>query len=310
MRNICIKFDSPNISYILFFIDICDPHCSDSCFAETKGNDCYVYKGEMTVLHDGSGSEEVIKDAVLASVEGSMTSGELADSIDDVEKVTYLGDSLEDVTATLGPPFNEPPVIGKIQGNTIGQDDDDDENDKKGVIIGACLAAALIALLALLVHRRRTQQIDESKGLALDSFDDGELDEDALNQNYDSEPGSFHLGQFHYTKDGRRYLSAACELCRANSAFNLERDGSFIRANSKDLGGKHSAHDVHVCTSATCIRCQNGTPGQVEFIKTGDATFCQPIDEELTEDFEENSASDEASQKQSRPSKFAFWRKK
>ena len=279
----------------------------DDCEPETAGNDCYVYKGEMTVLHDGSGSEEVIKDAVLASVEGSMTSGELADSIDDVEKVTYLGDSLEDVTAALGPPFDNTPVVGQIQGSPVEKVNDDDENNKMGVIIGACLAAAFIALLALLVHKRRTQQIDESKELALDSFDDGELDEDALNQNYDSEPGSFHLGQFHYTKDGRRYLSAACELCRANSAFDLERDGSFTRADSKDLGSKHSANDVHVCTSATCIRCQNGTPGQVEFIKTGDATFCQPIDEELTEDFEKKSASDNASQK---PSKLAFWRKK
>ena len=265
----------------------------------------------MTVLHDGSGSEEVIKDAVLASVEGSMTGGELADSINDVEKVTYLGDSLEDVTAALGPPFNDSPTFDQVQGSPIGQGDGDDENNNFGVIIGACLAAAFIALLALLVHKRRTQYLDESKGLELDSFDEGELDEDALNQNYDSEPGSFHLGQFHYTKDGRRYLSAACELCRANSAFDLERDGSFIRANSKDLGGKHSAHDVHVCTSATCIRCQNGTPGQVEFIRAGDATFCQPIDEELTEDFEENnSAGDEATQKESKTSKLAFWRKK
>ena len=57
----------------------------------------------MTVLHDGSGSEEVIKDAVLASIEGSMTSGELADSIDDVEKVTYVGESLDDLKVSLGP---------------------------------------------------------------------------------------------------------------------------------------------------------------------------------------------------------------
>ena len=75
----------------------------DECEPETARNDCYVYKGEMTVLHDGSGSEEVIKDAVLASVEGSMTSGELADSIDDVEKVTYVGESLDDLKVSLGP---------------------------------------------------------------------------------------------------------------------------------------------------------------------------------------------------------------
>ena len=78
-------------------------HMSDACVAETDGHDCYVYKGEMTVLHDGSVSEELVQDDVLASVEGSMTSGELAGSIEDVERVSYLGDSLEDVETSLGP---------------------------------------------------------------------------------------------------------------------------------------------------------------------------------------------------------------
>ena len=32
-----------------------------------------------------------------------MTSGELADSIDDVEKVTYVGESLDDLKVSLGP---------------------------------------------------------------------------------------------------------------------------------------------------------------------------------------------------------------
>ena len=57
----------------------------------------------MTVLHDGSGSEEVTKDAVLASVESSMSSGELAGAVDDVDKITYVGENLDDLKAILGP---------------------------------------------------------------------------------------------------------------------------------------------------------------------------------------------------------------
>ena len=161
-------------------------HMSDACVAETDGHDCYVYKGEMTVLHDGSVSEELVKDDVLASVEGSMTSGELAGSIEDVERVSYLGDSLEDVTAALGPPFDGTPVVEQIQESTIGpgDDDDDDDDSQMGVIIGASLAAAFIALLALLLHRRRTRQLEEGKGIDLDEMnsfeEEGELDENAL----------------------------------------------------------------------------------------------------------------------------------
>ena len=288
-------------------------HVSDACVAEMDGNDCYVYKGEMTVLHDGSSSEEVVKDDVLASVEGSMTSGELAGSIEDVEKVAYLGDSLEDVTAALGPPFDGTPIVEQIQESIVGpgDEDEDDEDSQMGVIIGASLAAAFIALLALLLHRRRTRQLEEGKERDLDemnSFEgEGELDENALYQNYDAEPGCFHLGQFHYTKDGRRYLSPSCELCRANSAFNMNRDSSFIRANSNDLGSKHSSLDVHECTSATCIRCQNGTPGQVEFIKASDATFCQPIVEESLEGNDGDETLQE--EEETRSSGFGFWKK-
>ena len=36
----------------------------------------------LTVLHDGGSSEKVVKDAVLAAVENSMASGELAASVD------------------------------------------------------------------------------------------------------------------------------------------------------------------------------------------------------------------------------------
>ena len=79
---------------------------SDSCAPDVPGNNCYVYKGEMTVLHDDSADAAAdaadIEAAVLAAVEDTTSSGELT-SIDTVEKVTYLGDSMDDVTDALGP---------------------------------------------------------------------------------------------------------------------------------------------------------------------------------------------------------------
>ena len=56
----------------------------------------------MTVLHDESSSPANVEAVVLDSVESKMSSGELT-IIDTVEKVTYLGDSLDDVADALGP---------------------------------------------------------------------------------------------------------------------------------------------------------------------------------------------------------------
>ena len=73
-----------------------------SCLPDVEGNNCYVYKGETTVLHDESAVPADIEAAVLSSIEDTISSGELT-SIDTVEKTTYLGDSLDDVTDALGP---------------------------------------------------------------------------------------------------------------------------------------------------------------------------------------------------------------
>ena len=100
-------------SYIyLFSLTVCSfstqihfhqpTHLTVSCLPDVEGNNCYVYKGETTVLHDESAVPADIEAAVLSSIEDTISSGELT-SIDTVEKTTYLGDSLDDVTDALGP---------------------------------------------------------------------------------------------------------------------------------------------------------------------------------------------------------------
>ena len=311
---------------------------SDSCAPEVESNNCYVYKGEMTVLHDDSADAAAdaadIEAAVLAAIEDTTTSGELT-TIDTVEKVTYLGSDIDDVIAALGPGFGTIGPIDQISGNNKdleGQEQAEKANDdsKVGTIVGVSVAAALILLLlALLVRRRsKSRSVEAARGFKpgmeldeMNSFEDGELDENVNGMlrsgmgegaDHDAEPGSFHLGQFHYTRDGVRYLSPSCKLCAANGGLGtipedgLDRDNSFVRADSRNLGGKHSAHDVHDCSSATCQRCQNGTPGSVAFIKTGDATLCQPIREEEEDGNEEDSRERDEQQK---PRNFAFWKR-
>ena len=277
----------------------------------------------MTVLHDGSADAGDIEAAVLSSIEDTMSSGELT-SIDTVEKVTYLGSDMEDVIAALGPigPVDQVDGINK---DLEGEKQTGDDNDNVGTIVGISVAAALVLLLALLLRRRSKRRSQEEvkalkNGMELDemnSFEDGELDENVngilrsgagAGADYDAEPGSFHLGQFHYTRDGVRYLSPTCKLCAANGGLAtipedaLERGSSLVRPDSRNLGGRHSTHDVHDCSSSTCQRCQNATPGSVAFIKTGSTTMSQPINE--------GDEADEGSRRKNHKSgKFAFWRR-
>ena len=73
-----------------------------SCTPEAPNDICFVYKGEMTVFHDESQENTDIEDIVLGSVEERMSNGDLT-NIQTVERVTYLGDSMKDVTNALGP---------------------------------------------------------------------------------------------------------------------------------------------------------------------------------------------------------------
>ena len=122
---------------------------------------------------------------------------------------------------------------------------------------------------------------------------------------YDDEPGSFHVGQCHFSPGGLQYFSANCKQCQDHVAFlhhtklttgkknsrpNLM---SFARANSKNLAAKHSALDVQNCSSTMCTiccscngdlggrgRCRVHSNGSVAFIKTGRATLlCQEVGE-------------------------------
>jgi len=102
---------------------------------------------------------------------------------------------------------------------------------------------------------------------------------------YIDPPGSFHLGNHHYTADGVRYRSQRCELCqkaRANGgedeeededgleeklSFDMDQAKHFKDYDCHELGGKHSSIHVRHCKSTTCDICMKARG--VVFLKAG-----------------------------------------
>lgn len=98
-------------------------------------------------------------------------------------------------------------------------------------------------------------------------------------------PGSFHLGNHHYTADGVRYRSHRCELCqkaRANGgeddeededgleeklSFDMDQAKHFKDYDCHELGEKHSSIHVRHCKSTTCDICMKARG--VVFLKAG-----------------------------------------
>ena len=165
----------------------------------------------------------------------------LGEDIPTVTRVIYLGET-------------EPPPV-------------DSSKKSFATIISVSSAALALLLLLLLWKRRKTTTAAEERGL------------EAVAASGDRE-GSFHLGHYHYTGDGEKYLSTNCSFCldtakslRAGyglAAINENKemddfDLCLVTANSKDLGGKCSAMNVVPCKSAFCEHCKLESSG-VNFV--------------------------------------------
>lgn len=241
----------------------------------------------MTVVHDGDDDQEGIKSALLASVQETMESGDL-ETIDTVERVTFLGSSVDDVYAAPGI------IVDGVAASTSSTENPDDPHAESSGVLGAAvgitLAAAFILLLILFIRRHRRSNYTEEEQAGADKGLGMELDEMSQLEdgweggaqhgevsNYDNDAGSFHLGAYHYSKNGDRYLSKNCSVCAALIAQqngDLTGDSSFARADSEDLSKPHSAVDVHSCLSATCLHCNNdGSKRAISFVKADGAGF-------------------------------------
>ena len=245
----------------------------------------------MTIMHIEGDDADATEDALLLSVRGTMENGDL-ESIETVERVSYIGSTLEEVYKVPGiaaaTTMEDPSTASGVSPN----------RSILGTAVGVSLGAAFILLVLLFIRKKKrdTHTKDEKAGAAnglgmeLDemSHEDGWDGDDVENgeMTNQDESGSFHLGRYHYHSDGRRYYSKNCSVCAemiAQYGEELYQESIFSRADSKDLSKTHSAVDVHNCSSATCLRCSNNLgAAEVKFIKANGA-ICEPIAEE-TED--------------------------
>jgi hypothetical protein len=237
----------------------------------------------------------------------------ISPNMPEVIKVRYLADSSYDEYTT------GIVVLGESEEDKLAVGEADNEQGGSGMtlldgVLGAFGALVIILLALLLIKRRRnkvsdqeddtTKQFQRESQLAHVGSDMSlEDDLDSIINNIDAEvddgsnfgdgsdpPGSFHLGNHHYTRSGVRYFSPCCALCIAAAAanadgaiahevnneedeeivdnllgmdltcvnkmsFDLEAAKNFEDFNSNDLGKYHSSMHVRHCKSTTCEIC-------------------------------------------------------
>jgi hypothetical protein len=175
-------------------------------------------------------------------------------------------------------------ILPSVSEGALAIDDEEQtESTRTALAVTMPLIVALVIGLLLYKKKRRTMTASEfNEMMASDYVIVGTGDP----------PGSFHEGLYHYTKDGRRYLSTRCENCLETRrvTFYSDRvlptilenetfydDGAksnsefigVISPDSKDLGNRHLGIDVHRCTSSVCPRCNNhGESPSVNFIES------------------------------------------
>ena len=214
---------------------------------ELKTNECFVIHGQMTIVARETDDLNYTIGSIRQAINTSMTNDELlGPDLPTVVKVTYIGEF---------PPSSTLPFV------QVGGNDEDDGG--LPIILGVAATAAAFLILLLWGRRRRvvTKGDDEAAiiaaGAATSEYAGGDP------------PGSFHYGKYHYSREGERYLSNHCPECQ-ETLMKLRRDnglesideqselhgwGLLVAANSKDLGGRHSGIDVHICGSGTCKEC-------------------------------------------------------
>jgi hypothetical protein len=281
------------------------PVTGGPCSYESAAADgCFAIDGGLTLSLNPGVDSEAAADATRALLEDAMTSNALlSPDIPEVVKVKYLGDSYDDYVDTLS---------GGQKGSTSGAGEEDmtgkgATGGSKGLPV-ALIAVTLvvIVLLALWCVKRRVNE--DSKDELDTRGEDSDLEDD-LDDVIDriggignqpqttfanDPPGSFHMGNHHYTEDGVQYKSLSCAQCHSSKStnvngilgrivttqeevndldlndrndlsFDLDIAKNFVDYCRNELGRNHSSINVRHCKSATCEICKK--TGGVVFVK-------------------------------------------
>lgn len=265
----------------------------DCNYATQDDVHCIVMHGIVSIMHHETSDVRLAVASVYDSTQKAMDYSEIFFGLEDEESlvnitnIEWLGETEQD--AINGGPNGYGPndgTNGTIGNGTIVVDVDEskEEEDENSMLAYALSVPILIVLaFALLLSKSKNKRKMKTKEqlFAARSFHNVLI-------GTGDHPNSFHEGMYHYTQHGVRYLSTNCQTCieTKKNGFYTAADLDTINENSVEddnydpsghrkrflvspshdaLGLKHSAIDVHNCSSARCPICVY-KPQDVEFV--------------------------------------------
>lgn len=265
---------------------------------DTGVSDCRVIQGSFQMLGQPKSTIAIATTAIQMEVEQVIihltTTSNSNAALEGVQIFSYLGNTEDDASSFLfNLPVNAPPPkdIGDIESDISPNDED---STRTGLIFG--LTIPLIGLLLAVIFWKKRPIVGSllPPHDALQSWEEYDPSSNNVRGTGDP-PNSYHDGLYHHLFDGQKYLSTRCLLCfetRRNAnlvmkslpatesrTIDVEKgsqdteDSStcpIVNATSNmKLSQPHMGMDVHVCSSATCVRCFPKDEPEPMFVPTG-----------------------------------------
>jgi hypothetical protein len=268
---------------------------------------CFVIQGTMQILAQPTPTVGVATDALHQELKSVLTVASQKDPVvTDMTILSYLGNSANDAVIFLTDVANKNnPNVGPIE--AVTNESPSEGKSSVGFVFAVVIPLMLLLLGSIFLVKRRTRIMNGVN--AFQSWEDYDPTTNVLKGTGDP-PDSFHDGLYHYMHHGQqKYLSTRCALCletkrnissamytaalKCNTSTSTlgnilpkqyptskDEDDDFdeeyqiTRAKSDmRLGQYHMGMDVHVCQSATCVRCANMERYEPSFVPTGIVRF-------------------------------------
>jgi hypothetical protein len=265
---------------------------------DTGVSDCSVIQGTFQMLGQPKSTISTATAAIQMEVEQVLihlaTTSNSNAVLDGVHIFSYLGNTNDEAAAFLVnldvPPPNDGSNVGGIEADTSPNE----EATRTGLIYGLTIPFIGLLLAAIFWKKRPNVGSFLPPHNALQSWEEYDPTSNNVRGTGDP-PDSYHDGLYHHMFDGQKYLSTRCLLCletRRNAAMVVKSlpatetrsmdaaKGSQDTADSSTapivnvtsnmkLGQPHMGMDVHVCSSATCVRCFPKDEPEPMFVPTG-----------------------------------------
>jgi hypothetical protein len=258
-----------------------------------------------TIIVAVSAIQTELKNVITSIATAATTDVDVASTdpaIEDIQFLSYLGNNEQEASTFLSN-MDDSKGVGF---DTIH--DSESPQEKSTSAVGFAFAIGIPIVLAIIgslffAKRRRTSIILPNQNV-LQSWEEYDPSNNIVKGTGDP-PDSYHDGLYHYMFHGQKYLSTRCALCletKRNSQLNANalrgvgsaatEDNYIVSGTSQQrgqgddndednthrivnvtsnlrLGQRHMGMDVHVCNSATCMRCFQASQQQPMFVPTG-----------------------------------------